>query len=106
MYYDLYGHTLGSTRTPVLWSHEIYYFGRPFLGHHYCLIHVCPGVEKILKGIYQFYTFYPKIISPYDGGWGLVTCVRFINFSSPDMPFRLTLDSQIMTMSIKEKSWY
>ena len=45
-------------KNPCPWGHEIYNFGRPFLGHHYyilCLSDQCLGVEKkILKEIMQF----------------------------------------------------
>ena len=47
-------------------------YGRPFLGHHYytrSLSEPCPLVEKkIFQEIRQFYTFYPQITSPLDGG--------------------------------------
>ena len=58
-------------RNPCPGGHEIYDFGRPFLGHHN-FIHsfsvLCLGVEKkIFKEIHQFYTFYTKITSSWDG---------------------------------------
>ena len=49
-------------------GHEIYNFGRLFLGHDYdtlILYGPCPVAEK---KIFQFYTFYPKITSPWGGG--------------------------------------
>ena len=68
--YDLYGHTLAQEPCPG--GNEIYNVGRPFLGHHYCILSLsdlCLGVEKkIFKEIHQLYTFYPKINSPW--GWG------------------------------------
>ena len=30
---DLYGHALA--QKPLLWGHEIYNFGKPFLDHHH-----------------------------------------------------------------------
>ena len=58
-------------RNPCPGGHEIYNFGRPFLGHHnyiHSLSVLCLGVEKkIFKEIHQFYTFYTKITSSWDG---------------------------------------
>ena len=37
------------TQEPLSGDHEIYNFGRPFLGHHYfklSLSDLCPGVEE------------------------------------------------------------
>ena len=46
-------------KNPCLGGHEIYNFGRPFLGHHYyilSLFDVCLGEEKkIFKEIMHFY---------------------------------------------------
>ena len=46
-------------RTLALGGHEIYNFGRPFLGHHYytlSLSDLCLGVEKtIVKEIMHFH---------------------------------------------------
>ena len=46
-------------KNPCPWGHEIYNFGRPFLGHHYnifSLFNLCLGVEKkILKGLMHFH---------------------------------------------------
>ena len=64
-------------------SHEIdyMYFQRPLHGLHYYL-YSCPGVEKkIFKKIRQFYTFYPKIKSLWDGegrwSWNLLYSLSF-----------------------------
>ena len=69
--YDLYGRVLAQEPLPT-GGHEISNFGRSFLGHHYYILGLsdqCLGVEnKIFKEIQQFYTFYPQIISPLDGG--------------------------------------
>ena len=54
-------------RTPAPRGHEIYNFGRPYLGHHYYMLSLsepCLWVEKKI----QLYTFYPQITSPW--GWG------------------------------------
>ena len=55
--YDLYGHTLA--QEPLPRGHEIYNFGRLFLGHHYYILglsDLCLGVEKkILKEIMYFH---------------------------------------------------
>ena len=52
-------------------AHEIYNFGRPFLGHHYYKLSLygpCPGENnKIFKEIHQFCNFYPQITSPWRG---------------------------------------
>ena len=55
--------------------HQIYNFGtRYLLGNHYCILcqsDLCLGVEKkIFKEIHQFYTFKPKLISPWSRGGG------------------------------------
>ena len=72
-------------------GHEIYNFGRPFLGHHYFILSLsdlCLGVERkfyitiylvylilvLEERIHKFYTFYSNITS-----WGLVT----ISYLSP-----------------------
>ena len=56
--YDLYGHSLA--QEPLPRGHEIYNFGRPFLGHHYYILglsDLCLGVEKnIFKEIMHFYS--------------------------------------------------
>ena len=48
-----------SHKNPCPRGHEIYNFGRPFLGHHYYILglsDLCLGVEKkILKEIMHFY---------------------------------------------------
>ena len=53
--------------------HKIYNLGRPFLGDHYYVLNLfepCPGAEmNIFKEIHQFYPFYPKITSPWGGGY-------------------------------------
>ena len=45
-------------KNPCPRGHEIYNFGRPFLGHHYCIFglsDLCLGVEKtIFTEIMQF----------------------------------------------------
>ena len=63
-------------RNPCPRGHEIYNFGRGFLAHHYYIFSLyarCTGVKsKIFLKIQQFYTFYPKITYPLDGGsWNL-----------------------------------
>ena len=53
-------------------GHEIYKFGKPFLGHHYYILGLfkpCSGVDK--KERNQFYPFYSKITTPLDGGGSL-----------------------------------
>ena len=59
-------------KNPCPRGHEIYNFGRPFLGHHYYILRLsdqCLGEEtNIFKEIQQFYTYYLKITSPLDGG--------------------------------------
>ena len=56
--YDLYGHVPAQETLPR-GSHEIYNIGRPFLGHHNCILSLsgqCLGVEKkILKDIIHFH---------------------------------------------------
>ena len=51
--HDLYGHSLAKK------GHEIYNFGRPFLGHHNYILSLsdlCLGVEKkIFKEIMHFH---------------------------------------------------
>ena len=53
-------------------GHEIYRFGIPFLGHHYCIISLSDlprsKEEYFQKKIYKFYTFYPKLTSLGGGG--------------------------------------
>ena len=59
-------------KNPCPRGHEIYNFGRPFLGHHYYILGLsdqCLGVEK--KIFYEntaILHFYPKITSPFVGG--------------------------------------
>ena len=51
-------------------GHEIYNFGRPFLGHNnytLSLSETCPGVENIFKKYVNFTFFYPKMNSPWSG---------------------------------------
>ena len=52
-------------------GHEIYNFGRPFLGHHYYILGLsdkCLGVgKKIYKEVQQFYTSHPNITSSLGG---------------------------------------
>ena len=47
-------------KNPYPGGHEIYNFGRPFLGHHYYILglsDLCLGVEKkIFKEIMHFYS--------------------------------------------------
>ena len=53
-------------KTPCPGVHEIYNFGRPFLGHHYDILSLsdqCLGVEKKVFKEIMHYTFYPKITS-------------------------------------------
>ena len=45
---------------PCPGGHEIYHFGRSFLGHHYntlSLSYLCLGVEKIFKEIMHFHYY-------------------------------------------------
>ena len=45
--YELYGHVIA--KEPLSWGHEIYNFGRPFVGHHYYTLKLsdpCPKVKK------------------------------------------------------------
>ena len=53
-------------------GHKSYNFLKSFLGHHCCklsLFEPCSGVDKkIFKEIHQFYTFCPKITSPWGRG--------------------------------------
>ena len=54
-------------------GHEMYNFGRPFLGHHYYIISLsdlCLGIENIFYEVlvHQFYTFFPQITFPWVGG--------------------------------------
>ena len=60
-------------KNPCPGGHEIYNFGRPFLGHHYytlSLYGLCPRVEKEKKIFFQKYInctlSYPKITTPWD----------------------------------------
>ena len=60
-------------KNPCPGGHEIYNFGRPFLGHHYNILSLygpCSGVKKkiFFIEIHQFYTFYIKITSPWGEG--------------------------------------
>ena len=72
-YNDIYGHAL--TSEPLPRGHEIYNFGRPFLGHHYYIISLsdlCLGAEKkIFKEIMHFhymtYKATPSIRTPAPG---------------------------------------
>ena len=70
-------------KNPCPGGHEIYNFGRPFLGYHYYILGLsdqCLGVEKkIFQEIHQFYIFYPKITPP-PFGWG---GHEIYNFLSP-----------------------
>ena len=57
-------------KTPCPGVHEIYNFGKRFLGHQYYILSVSDlrlGVEKMFKEKHTFYSFYPKITSPWDG---------------------------------------
>ena len=54
-------------------GHEIKNFGRPFLAHHFYILHLSdsyPRVKKvnIFTEMHQFCNFYPKPISPWGGG--------------------------------------
>ena len=67
-----YGHTLA--KNPFPRGHEIYNFGRPFLGHLTCILTLsvlCLGEEKIFKEIVHFHyiTFIDmtRHKSPYPG---------------------------------------
>ena len=55
--YELFIHALAQKPFPR--AHEIYSFGRPFLGLHYYILSLpdlCPGVEvKIIKEIMHFH---------------------------------------------------
>ena len=52
-------------KNPCPGGHEIYNFGRPFLGHHYYILglsYLCLGVEKkIFKNYSNFTLFTPKL---------------------------------------------
>ena len=63
-------------KNPALGGHEIYNCNRPFHGHNFLALSLskpCPKEEKkIFSEIHQFYTFYPKITSPWGGAsWNL-----------------------------------
>ena len=67
-------------RHPCPRGHEIYYFGRPFPGHHFYILSLsqpCPCVEKIYqeKHIYRFTFFTPNLtrlgIGKGGGSWNL-----------------------------------
>ena len=79
---DLYGHA--PAQEPLPRGQIIYNLGRPFLGHQYYTLSLTEaglGVEyKIFKEKHKFYTFYPQITSPWDGGGGH----EIYNFLSPD----------------------
>ena len=56
-------------KNPCPGGHEIYNFGRPFLGHYYytlSLYGLCPRVEKkiFFSEIHQFYTLLPQNYFP------------------------------------------
>ena len=73
-------------KNPCSKSHQIYNFGKPFLGHHYYILSfksdLCLGVEKkIFKEIMHFYYMtnmaMPLHKNPYPGGH------EIYNFLSP-----------------------
>ena len=69
---DFYDHA--PAQEPLPWGHEIYNFGRLFLGHHYHLLSLsvpCSEVEKnFFKEKHQLFSFYPQITCTcsWDGG--------------------------------------
>ena len=79
--YDLCGYAI--PKNPCPGGHEIYNCGRHFLGHHYYTLSLYGSaqeqIKKIFRDTHQFYTFYPKITSP----WGGVGGYEFYNFLSP-----------------------
>ena len=52
--------------------HEIYNFGRTFLGHHYYILSLSePKIEKkIFYEIHQFKNLFPSYYPPPPSGWG------------------------------------
>ena len=80
-YNDLYGHAL--TSEPQPWGHEIYNFD----SHPSLVIITVNNVLSlsdlclIFKEIHQFYTFYPKIISHWGGGY------KIFNFLSSNSTY-------------------
>ena len=62
--YDL--QSLSHYKNPYPGGHEIYNFGKSFLGNNYytlCLYESCPGVEMFLKKYIDFTLFTPKLPS-------------------------------------------
>ena len=52
-------------------DHEPYNLSRPFLGSQYYILDLsdlCSGIERNIFKEIQFYAFYRKIISSWDGG--------------------------------------
>ena len=75
--------SLFTPKLPPLWVgvHEIYNFGRPFLGHHYYILGLsdqCLGVEKKFLRNTAILHFLPQNYLPF--GWGFI---KFYNFFSP-----------------------
>ena len=78
--YDIYSHA--QAHKPLPQGHEIYNFGRTFLGHHYyflSLSDLCLGVEKkFFKGImhfhYKIYMATPWQKNPCPGAKNLQFC--------------------------------
>ena len=57
-------------KNPWPGEHEIYYLGRPFLGHHYYVLIMCEPclrVTKIFLKKYNNFSLYPKLTSPLGG---------------------------------------
>ena len=57
-------------KNPCPRGQEMFNVCRPLLGYHFFILGLsdqCPGVEKKIKKLYQFYIFYLEIISPWVG---------------------------------------
>ena len=69
-------------------GHEIYNFGRPFLGQHYCILSLYepyPGLEKRIF-LRNTSIFLPKITSPWDGGH---ETYNFLSIYPTDAPYQI-----------------
>ena len=54
-------------KNPCLGGHEIYNFGRPFLGHHYYILSLsdlCLGVEKKICKEIMYFNFMTYMATP------------------------------------------
>ena len=71
--------TMPLHKNPYPGGHEIYNFGRPFLGHHYYI----PGLsdqylgvgKKIFKEVKHFFHFLPQNYFPFRWGSFTISCV-------------------------------